>query len=70
MNMVEIAVEFFDWSVSCHKYDAFDRLEASWIYRRTDTDNWDKTQMGCRLRGSCSPRWNGYLAGLGVMAFG
>ena len=29
--------------MSCYKYDALDRLEASWAYRRTNTDNWDKT---------------------------
>jgi len=26
------------------------------------------TTAGCWLRGSCSPRWNGCLAGLGMMA--
>jgi len=26
--------------------------------------------VGCWLRGSCPPRWNDYLAGLSIMAFG
>jgi RHS repeat-associated protein len=32
-----------DWSVSCHKYDALDRTEASWVWRTADTGGWDKT---------------------------
>ncbi|MEA4882495.1 MAG: hypothetical protein VB144_02340, partial [Clostridia bacterium] len=40
-SAVQTGPGFGDWAASWHKYDALDRVEASWAYRQAST--WDKT---------------------------